>query len=42
MSIVVELTMSIGYWGMIARVLVPLEIELEEQSVGSARDLRGK
>ncbi|MCL0079892.1 carboxymuconolactone decarboxylase family protein [Dehalococcoidia bacterium] len=39
---VVELTMSIGYWGMIARVLVPLEIELEEQSVGSARDLLGK
>ncbi|HAZ31335.1 MAG TPA: carboxymuconolactone decarboxylase family protein [Dehalococcoidia bacterium] len=39
---VVELTMSIGYWGMIARVLVPLEIELEEQSVGSARDLLGQ
>ncbi len=39
---IVELTMSIGYWGMIARVLVPLEIEIEEQSVGSARDLLGK
>lgn len=39
---IVELTMSIGYWGMIARVLVPLEIELEEQSVGSARDLLGR
>ena len=39
---VVELTMSIGYWGMIARVLVSLEIELEEQSVGSARDLLGR
>ncbi|MBT9136723.1 MAG: hypothetical protein DDT34_01805 [Firmicutes bacterium] len=39
---IVELTMSIGYWGMIARVLVPLEIELEEQSVGSARDLAPK
>lgn len=38
----VELTMSIGYWGMIARMLVPLEIEIEEQAVGSARDLRGR
>jgi len=39
---IVELTMSVGYWGMIARVLVSLEIELEEQSVGSAGDLLGK
>ena len=39
---IVELTISIAYWGMIARVLVPLNIELEERSVGSATDLLGK
>lgn len=39
---IVELTMSIGYWGMIARVLVPLEIEMDDQPVGSLRDLGGK
>ncbi len=39
---IVELTMSIGYWGMIARVLVPLEIELDDQPMGSAIDLGGR
>ncbi|NQT71322.1 MAG: carboxymuconolactone decarboxylase family protein [Chloroflexi bacterium] len=39
---IVELTISIAYWGMIARVLVPLNIELEERSVGSVTDLLGK
>ena len=39
---IVELTISIAYWGMIARVLVPLDIELEERSVGSVTDLLGK
>jgi 4-carboxymuconolactone decarboxylase len=39
---IVELTLSIGYWGMVARVLVPLEVEIEDQPVGSAKDLLGK
>lgn len=39
---IVELTISIAYWGMIARVLVPLDIELEKRSIGSATDLLGK
>ncbi len=39
---IVELTMSIGYWGMIARVLVPLEVDMEEAAIGSSRDLLGK
>ena len=39
---IVELTVSIGYWGMIARVLVPLEVDLDEKSVGSAGELFGK
>ena len=39
---IVELTVSIAYWGLIARVLVPLDIELEEHSVGSSSDLLGK
>ena len=39
---VVELTLSIGYWGMVARVLVPLQVELEEDTVASARDLLGR
>ena len=39
---IVELTLSVGYWGMVARVLVPLQIEVEAQSIGSAKDLLGK
>ncbi|MFO8009797.1 MAG: carboxymuconolactone decarboxylase family protein [Dehalococcoidia bacterium] len=38
----VELTLAIGYWGMIARVLVPLEIEVEDKSIGSTGDLLGR
>jgi alkylhydroperoxidase family enzyme len=38
----VELTLSIGYWGMVARVLVPLQVEIEAQSIGSTKDLLGK
>ncbi len=39
---IVELTISIGYWGMIARILVPLQVDIDEQSVGSASELTGK
>jgi alkylhydroperoxidase family enzyme len=39
---IVELTVSIGYWGLVAKVLVPLQIEVEDRSVGSAGDLLGK
>lgn len=39
---IVELTLSIGYWGMVARVLVPLDIEIEDRSAGSTGDLLGK
>jgi alkylhydroperoxidase family enzyme len=39
---IVELTMSIGYWGMVARVLVPLQINIDTQSIGSARELTGR
>jgi len=39
---IVELTLSIGYWGMVARVLVPLEIEIDKQIAGSIDNLIGK
>ncbi len=39
---IVELTLSIGYWGMVARLLVPLQVEIDTQSVSSAKDLMGK
>ena len=39
---IVELTLSIGYWGMVARVLVPLEIEVEDRSIVSTKELLGK
>ena len=39
---IVELTLAIGWWGMIARLLVPLEVEVDEQSVGSVGDLIGQ
>ncbi len=39
---IVELTTTIGYWGMIARVLEPLEVELDDNLAGSAEKLLGK
>jgi alkylhydroperoxidase family enzyme len=39
---IVELTLSIGWWGMLARLLVPLEVEIDEQSASSAGDLIGR
>jgi len=39
---IVELTLSIGYWGLIARVLVPLQVEIEAQPVGKVSDLLGR
>ena len=39
---IVELSLSIGYWGMVARVLVPLEIDIDEQIAGSLNNLTGK
>ncbi|MDD5093419.1 MAG: carboxymuconolactone decarboxylase family protein [Dehalococcoidia bacterium] len=39
---IVELTLSIGYWGMVARVLVPLKVDLDERHVGTAKDLLGR
>ena len=39
---IVELTVSIGYWGMVARILVPLQVDIDTQSVGSASELTGK
>jgi len=38
---IVELTLAIGWWGMLARFLVPLEVEIDEQSAGSIGDLIG-
>ena len=39
---IVELNLAIGWWGMLARLLVPLEVEVDEQSVGSVADLIGQ
>jgi alkylhydroperoxidase family enzyme len=39
---ILELTVAIGYWGMVARVLVPLQVDIDTQSVGSASELMGK
>ena len=39
---IVELTLSIGYWGMVARVLVPLQINIDTQTIGSTRELTGR
>ena len=39
---IVELTASIGYWGMVARFLVPLQIDIDAQPAGSAQDLTGR
>jgi alkylhydroperoxidase family enzyme len=39
---IVELTVSIGYWGMVARVLVALEVDIDQQTIGSAKELFGR
>jgi len=39
---IVELTLAIGWWGMLARFLVPLEVEIDEESAGSIGDLIGQ
>jgi len=39
---IVELTLAIGWWGMLARLFVPLEVEVDEKSAGSATDLIGR
>lgn len=38
---IVELTLSIGYWGMVARVLVALQVDLDEQPATSVQELLG-
>lgn len=38
----VELTLAIGWWGMLARFLVPLEVEIDGQPASSAGDLIGQ
>jgi len=39
---IVELTLSIGHWGMVARLLVPLHVDVDVQSIGSAQELAGR
>ncbi|GAI43826.1 unnamed protein product, partial [marine sediment metagenome] len=39
---IVELTLTIGWWGMLARLFVPLEVEVDEQSASSTCDLIGR
>ena len=41
-QIIVELTRTIVYYEMVARLLVPLQVEIDESSVGSASELIGK
>lgn len=39
---IVELTLSIGFWGMVARVLVPLQVEVERNLPTSSKELLGR
>ena len=39
---IVELTLSIGYWGMAARLLVPLQVDIDTRSIGSVQELTGR
>jgi len=41
-QLIVELTMTIGYYEMVARLLVPLQVEVDEGSVSSASELIGR
>jgi len=39
---IVELTLSIGYWGMVARLLVALQVDIDIQSISSVQELIGR
>ena len=39
---IVELTVSIGYWGMVARILVALQVDIDYRTVSSGKELFGK
>ena len=39
---IVEITLAIGWWGMLARLFVPLEVEVDDMSAGSTVDLIGR
>ena len=39
---IVELTLSIAYWGLIARILVPLQVDIDVSTATSAKDLAGR
>jgi AhpD family alkylhydroperoxidase len=39
---IVELTLAVGWWGMLARFLLPLEVDIDQQPAGSAVDLIGQ
>ncbi|MEK7847717.1 MAG: carboxymuconolactone decarboxylase family protein [Chloroflexota bacterium] len=38
---IVELTLSIGFWGMVARLLEALQVDLDPDLPGSSRDILG-
>ncbi len=39
---IVELTLTASYYGMLARVLVPLQVEVDEVTIGSVSELVGR
>ncbi|MBI2832666.1 MAG: carboxymuconolactone decarboxylase family protein [Chloroflexi bacterium] len=39
---IVELTLSIAYWEMVAHVLVPLQVDIDADTIGSAEELIGR
>lgn len=39
---IVELTLSVGYWGLVARILVPLQVDIDVQTIASAQELTGR
>ena len=39
---IVELTLSIGYWGMAARLLVPLQVDIAIHSISSVQEFIGR
>ena len=39
---IVELTLTAGYYAMIARILVPLQVEVDESTIGSVSELMGQ
>ncbi|MBI2869819.1 MAG: carboxymuconolactone decarboxylase family protein [Chloroflexi bacterium] len=39
---ILELTLTVGYWLMVARLLIPLQVDVDKEVAGSSEELTGR